>query len=211
MTKSFRHFMRSHPFDHTLREEEAAPALGSMPESPDNPDTSGGNTKNDLTARNTMLGISEKEADEDRASRVFDLHQPLKYKESGRPVFGHHGMLSYDTLPVTAEPTDSSGDMWDVTFHYTLANKEMITDVHGKQVDPEIIEDQEETLDADFLDWLEGHGYMGGSPDLGEKEKEPENPAPIGGAMTPAPTMPGAGPAPGGGTTMGQNMGVPTG
>ena len=186
--------MRSHHFNYSLREGEAAPSLGSMPESPSNPDSQGGgdNKKNDLTARNTLLGISPEDADKDRESKVFDIHQALRLKDSKDPIFPSHNMLSWDTLPVTAEKL--SDDKWEVTFCYEEANPEMITDNNGKKVDPDNIENKTEILDDDFLDWIEGHGYMGGSPDIGLEDDGAGAGMMGADPMNPAPGMPGAGP-----------------
>jgi hypothetical protein len=183
-------------------EQEAAPSMGGAPESPSNPD-SGENKKNDLTARNTLLGISDEEADADRESKVFDLHQALRRKETKEPIFPGHNMLSWDTLPVTADKLGD--DKWEVTFRYEDANQEMITDNKGKKVDPETIENKTEVVNDEFLDWIEGHGYMGGSPDIGLDSPDMMAADPMGAA----PGMPGAGPMPGAGMMNAQpNMGM---
>jgi hypothetical protein len=186
--------MRPYQFDCSLREQEAAPPLGSMPQSPSNPDLGGGeNKRNDLTARNTILGISPDQADKDRESKVFDLHQALFNSDTKTPIFPHHNILSWDTLPVTAEKLGD--DKWEVTFRYEECNPEMLTDNNFRKVDPDIVENKTEIIDDEMMDWIEGHGYMGGSPGLGKQD----NSSPMGDAMSPAPGMPGAGPMPGAG------------
>jgi hypothetical protein len=59
MTFSFRHFMRSQPFNCSLQREEAAPAIGSNPSSPTNPDSK--NNDHHFDALQQQLGIGDDE------------------------------------------------------------------------------------------------------------------------------------------------------
>lgn len=183
--------MRSHPFNYALREDESAPTAGAMPTPPSNPSSS--DTHNDSTARNTLLGISP-EVDK-KVDRHFTVHEPLVDK-SGKPIFPHHGMLSGDVLPVDIVPLDNGN--YEVTFKYEAANKQMIVNPNtGSVVPEEDIKNKKEILDKKFVEWLKGHGWLGGSkgqpqPPMGGDPMGggmPGGAPPMGGPMGGAPPM----------------------